>query len=93
MSLSYYHLYADTPYYSRRLYIVYSLYIQEKHRDYNRLSYSRLWKNPLRINRNLHPMLMYDINSVQHGMLELKEYQLHKMGVKLLCPRISFPDF
>ena len=36
---------------------------------------------------------MYDINSVQHGMRELKEYQLHKMGVKLLCPCISFPDF
>ena len=36
---------------------------------------------------------MYDINSVQHGMLEQKEYQLHKMGVKLLCPLSSFPDF
>ena len=24
------------------------------------------------------------------GMLELKEYQLHKMGVKSLCPRIQF---
>ena len=35
-------------------------------------------------------MLMYDINSVQHGMRELKKYQLHKMGVKLLCPRIKF---
>ena len=23
-------------------------------------------------------------------MLELKEYQLHKMGVKSLCPRIQF---
>ena len=35
-------------------------------------------------------MLMYDINSVQHGMRELKKYQLHKMGVKLLCPHIQF---
>ena len=30
------------------------------------------------------------INPVKHGMRELKKYQLHKMGVKLLCPRIKF---